>query len=184
MNLIIYTCCQSEDCIFGSETEWLMDWSDTDPQLGSAASMGAKARWNIVKITVYRPETAQEIDGVFLAYLHPIGKPIPPDSEWDSELVIDFPQTLYAEIVAPGKQELRAGPIESGYIPTGGEQTESYLNPTEGYWAILEQPKSWTTWQVVTYTAVLEMRLTTPETTSYGKAFVCWCEPTETTVEA
>jgi len=156
MNLIIYTCCQTEDCLFGSdgilslESEWRIEWSDAAPQLGALVSMGAQERWRIVKITVYRSKTVQEIDSVHLAYIHPVGQPIPPESLWDMDPALDSMESIYAEIAALGKEELNVGSIESEHAPQVGDQTCTDFDPTSDDFVVFEQLKWWTIRRVVT----------------------------------
>lgn len=160
-----------------------MAWSALAPQLGTIVSMGDEVRWRIVRITTYRPETAQEVDRVYVAYVHPVGLPVPPDSEWNCDLDPDPPQRVSAEVVFIGQIELQrsaGGGIES---PPIGEQIESIVEPTEEGEIVLEVPKLWTRRRVVPYFPVEEMRIAIPEETIFARAFLCWCEPTESTGE-
>jgi hypothetical protein len=109
MNPIIYACCLMEECIDHYEEGWRLEWSTDPPQLGEVISMGGHDRWCIVKIIIYRPQTAQAVDSVYLAYLHPDKLPVPPEDEWDNDLLrfdFDSKQSLYLEMVAIGKEEL------------------------------------------------------------------------------
>ena len=182
MNQIIYACCLSEDCLQGSEAFYRLEWSTVAPQLGTVISMGAQARWSSVKITVYRPETAQTIDSIYLAYVHPERLAIPPDSEWDNELLIDSESGLYIDIVSLDKEELEVGVIGRSRVPRVGDQMESDFDPMDEDIIIYDPPKLWTMRQVVPYSPVMEMRLVTSEEANV-KAFLCWCEPTEAVSE-
>ncbi|MBD2076996.1 hypothetical protein H6F86_24540 [Phormidium sp. FACHB-592] len=179
MNSIIYTCCQTEYCLARVEADWRLEWSPVPPQLGAVVSMGAEARWCIVKITVYQPTTTQAVDSVYLAHLHPVGRPVPPDVEWDSEPMMDSVQSLLVEAVAIGKEELGLSPTDSVNVPKVGDQVESDIDPMDEDMIIYDPPKSWTMRQVVLYLPVMEMRLTTPEEAHYARAFICWCESSE-----
>lgn len=179
MNPIIYACCQPDDCLKLVEADYRLEWSTAAPQLGTVISMGAEARWSVVRITVYRPETAQTVDSVYLAYIHPVGLSVPPDSEWDSEFMIDAEHGLYLEVVAIDKEELALGALGRARIPKVGDQVESDLDPMDEDIIIYDPPKFWTMRQVVPYFPVAEMWLTVPESAPYARAFLCWCEPTE-----
>jgi hypothetical protein len=183
MNPIIYACCQPDDCLKLVEADYRLEWATVAPQLGTVISMGAEARWSVVRITVYRPETAQTVDSVYLAYIHPVGLSVPPDSEWDSDFIIDGERGLYLEVVAIGKEELAVGALGSARIPKVGDQVKSDIDPMDEVMIIYDPPKFWTMRQVVLYFPVAEMRLTVPASDPYARAFVCWCEPTEAVSE-
>lgn len=182
MNPIIYACCQTEDCLSGSEADYRLEWSTVAPQLGTIISMGAEARWSIVKITVYRPETGQPVDSIYLAYVHPERLAIPPDSEWDSDLLIDSESGFYINIVSIDKEELEVGVIGPSRVPRVGDQVESDVDPMDEDIIIYDPPKFWTMRQVVPYSPVMEMRLVTSEEAN-AKAFLCLCEPTDAVSE-
>ena len=182
MNPIIYACCQTEECIVLSEAHHRLEWSTDAPQLGTVISMGAEARWSIVKITVYRPETAQTVDSVYLAHVHPERLSVPPDSEWNSDLLIESDHGFYIEVVAIDEHELAIGPIGRSRVPKVGDQVESDVDPMDEEVIIYDPPKFWTMCQVVPYSPVMEMRLVTIEESNV-RAFLCWCEPTEATSE-
>jgi len=171
-----------EDCLQGSEAPNRLEWSTVAPQLGTIIPMGAKARWSIVKITVYRPETAQTVDSVYLAHVHPERLSIPPDSEWDNDLLIDSEHGLHIDIVSIDEEELEVGAIGLSRVPRVGDQVESDVDPMDEDIIIYDPPKFWTMRQVVPYLPVMEMRLVTSEEIN-AKAFLCWCEPTEAVSE-
>ncbi|MBW4579635.1 MAG: hypothetical protein KME42_08695 [Tildeniella nuda ZEHNDER 1965/U140] len=180
MNPIIYACCQTEDRLKRSEAPYRLEWSTVAPQLGTVISMGAQARWSVVKITVYRPETAQTVASIYLVYVHPEGLSVPPDSEWDNDFIMDSEHGLYLEVVAIGEEELALGALGSSRIPKVGDQVESDVDPMDADIIIYDPPKFWTMRQVVSYSPVMEMRLVTSEEIN-ARAFLCWCEPTEVT---
>lgn len=141
--------------------------------------MGREERWGIVKITTYRSETAQDIDTVYVAYVHPLGLPIPPESEWDCDLAHDPPQSIAAEMVLVGQMELEMCVGVGVGTPEIGEQIESTVEPTEEGPIPLEVPKLWTRRRVVSYLPVEEMRIPILGETTFVKVFLGWCEPTE-----
>lgn len=179
MKPIFYFCCQSEECIEHHEGPFGMYWSTVAPQLGTLISIGSEERWCIVKITTYRSETAQDVDTVYVAYVHPLGLPIPPESEWDCDLVPDPPQSISAEIVLIGQMELGMCVGEGIDTPEIGEQIESILEPTEEGPVPLEVPKLWAINRVVSYSPTEEIRIQTLQETTFVKVFLCWCEPTD-----
>ncbi len=181
MKPIFYFCCQPEEYINPDEAEWCMAWSTLAPQLGTIVSMGDEARWRIVRITTYRPQTAQEVDSVYVAYVHPVGLPIPPESEWDCDLEPDPPQRVSADVVFIGQIELQRS-AGRGMVPLRiGEQIESIVEPTEEGEIILEVPKIWIRRRVVPYFPVEEVQIAIPEETIFARAFLCWCELEEST---
>jgi hypothetical protein len=182
MNPIIYACCLMEECIDHYEEGWRLEWSTDSPQLREVISMGGLVRWCVMKIIIYRPETAQAVDSVYLTYLHPVGLPVPPEDEWDNDLLLfDFGsnQSLCMEMVAIDKEELAVYALEGARAPKVGEQVESDIDPMDEDIIIYNPPKFWTMRQIVTYLPVLEMRLPPAEGVHHARAFVCWCEPTE-----
>jgi len=187
MNPIIYACCLMEECIDHYEEGSRLEWSTDPPQLGEVISMGGHDRWCIVKIIIYRPQTAQAVDNVYLAYLHPDKLPVPPEDEWDNDLLrfdFDSKQSLYLEMVAIGKEELAVYALEGVLTPRVGEQVESDIDPMDEDFIIYDPPKFWTMQQVMPYLPVLEMRLPTAQSAHHARAFVCWCKPTETVSES
>lgn len=187
MNLIIYTSCRSEDCNC-YEFDWRMEWSADYPRLGALVSMEVgsprtKNRWHIVKVTIYRPTTEQDVDIIYLAYVHPVEQVVLPEDEWDSVAIADSTQNIHVEIVAIGKEALGVGPTQSDYVLRVGKQVDSRIDPMDEDRLLLEQPKFWTIEEVVTYLPTVEMRLTTPKETNYSRAFLSWCKPTEETTD-
>lgn len=178
MNPIIYACCQREDYLERSEAPHRLEWSTVAPRLGAVISMGDQARWSVVSITVYRPETAQTVDSIYLAYVHPEKLAIPPASAWRNDLLIESERGLYLEVVAIDKAELAFGTIGRSPLPRVGDLVDSDVDPMDEEVIIYDPPKFWTMRQVVSYSPVMEMRLATFEEID-ARAFLCWCEPTE-----
>jgi hypothetical protein len=181
MKPIFYFCCQPENCIDFHEAEWCLVWTEEPPQLETVVSMGGEARWRVVKIATYRPETPQDVDSIHAAYVHPLGLPVPPESEWDCDLLSDPPQSICAEVALIGQTELGIGWGEGIDVPKIGEQIESILELTEEDLIPVEVPKFWTRCRVVPYLPLEKTRIATLEEASFARIFLCWCEPTETT---
>lgn len=179
MKPIFYFCCQTQDLIQNQEGEWDFQWSHEEPQLGTVVSMGSEVRWCIVKITTYRSETAQDVDHVYVAHVHPLGHPIPPESEWNDNLEFDGKQSVYAEVVGIGQEELGSGMQRGVKTPNIGEEIESIIEPTEAGTNVLDAPKIWTTSKVASYIPISEIRMANPKTAIFAKAFLCWCKPAD-----
>lgn len=177
MKPIFYVCCQEKYCVENRELEWCFGWSPEIPQLGTRVSMGTEARWSIVKITTYHAETAHEVDRVYIVHVHPVGLPVPPESEWDRELE---PCSFSAEVVLIGQEAIELSLMRGIDTPEIGEQLESIIEPTTEGTVLLEARKCWTRRLIVSYRPVEELRMVTPEETSFARAFLGWWEPTET----
>lgn len=176
MKPIFYVCCQEKYCVENRELSWRFGWSPEIPQLGTRISMGTEARWSIVKITTYHAETADEIDRFYIVYVHPLGLPVPPESEWYSEK----PCNISAGVVLLGQEEIELSMMRDIDVPEIGEQLESIIEPTPEGTVLLEAEKSWTRRRFVSYRPVEELRMVTPEEASFARAFLSWWEPTET----